>query len=216
MSKNKKMLLSIPVVFVVVIFLALFLTIVTDNKEVITSEWTTVLIFFGLAAYALRLYFREFVDSAQRMGRRSFIAEVTLGVFLTLFFDVIGGAIWADITGALIPKNQEALNAAAAALPFFAFIRSVICAPIVEEVIFRYILQGWLREKIKKGGAFFAVLISGTLFALGHIATPADLLLYLPSGLLWGAIYEKTRCISLTICIHSVINLIAFIAQNML
>lgn len=103
----------------------------------------------------------------------------------------------------------------AAALPFLTFIMGVVCAPIVEEVIFRYILQGWLREKIKKGGAFFAVLISGTLFALGHVAAPVDLLLYLPSGLLWGAIYEKTRCISLTICIHSVINLIAFIAQSM-
>lgn len=85
MSKNKKMLLSIPVIFIVVIFLDLFLAIVTDNEEVIASEWTTILISFGLAAYALRLYFREFVDSAQRMGRRSFVAEVTLGVFLTLF-----------------------------------------------------------------------------------------------------------------------------------
>ena len=216
MSKNKKMLLSILVIYAVVIFLDLFLAKVTDNEEGIASEWATILISFGLAAYALRLYSREFIDSAQRMGRRSFIVGVALGVFLTLFFDVIGSAIWADITGALIPKNQELLNATAAALPFLAFIKGVVCAPIVEEVVFRYILQGWLREKIKKGGAFFAVLISGTLFALGHVATPADLLLYLPSGLLWGAIYEKERCISLTICIHSVINLIAFIARNML
>ena len=211
MSKNKKMLLSILVIYAVVIFLDLFLAKVTDNEEGIASEWATILISFGLAAYALRLYFREFIDSAQRMGRRSFIVGVALGVFLTLFFDVIGSAIWADITGALIPKNQELLNATAAALPFLAFIKGVVCAPIKEEIIFRYILQGWLRQKIKKGGAFFAVLISGTLFALCHVATPADLLLYLPSGLLWGAIYEKERCISLTICIHSVTNLIAFI-----
>ena len=211
MSKNKKMLLSILVIYAVVIFLDLFLAKVTDNEEGIASEWATILIDFSLAAYALRLYFREFIDSAQRMGRRSFIVGVALGVFLTRFFDVIGGAIWADITGALIPKNQESLNAMAAALPFLSFIMGVVCAPIVEEVVFRYILQGWLREKIKKGGAFFAVLISGTLFALCHVATPADLLLYLPSGLLWGAIYEKERCISLTICIHSVINLITFI-----
>ena len=212
MSKNKKMLLSIPVIYAVVIFLDLFLAIVTDNDEGIASEWMTILIDFGLAAYALRLYFREFIDSAQRMGRRSFIVGVALGVFLTLFFNAIGGAIWADITGALIPKNQESLNAMAAALPFLTFIMGVVCAPIVEEVVFRYILQGWLREKIKKGGAFFAVLISGTLFALCHVAAPADLIQYLPSGLLLGAIYEKERCISLTICIHSVTNLIVFIA----
>lgn len=209
------MLLSLPVIFVVEVIFVIILDS-SGMEENYISALTTIIFSSVLAAYALRLYFREFVDSAQRMGRRSFIAEVTLGVFLTLFFDVIGGAIWADITGALIPKNQESLNAMAAALPFLTFIMGVVCAPIVEEVIFRYILQGWLRKKIKKGGAFFAVLISGTLFALCHVAAPADLLLYLPSGLLWGAIYEKERCISLTICIHSVNNLVAFIAQNML
>ena len=212
MSKNKKMLLSIPVIYAVVIFLEIFLDIVTDNEEVIASEWTTILISFGLAAYALRLYFREFIDSAQRMGRRSFLLTLVIGSLLVLYCNVLGGIIRAGVTGELSSHNQDILNATAAVLPFLAFIRSVVCAPIVEEVIFRYILQGWLREKIKKGGAFFAVLISATLFALGHVAAPADLLLYLPSGLLWGAIYEKERCISLTICIHSVINLIAFIA----
>ena len=211
MSKNKKMLLSIPVIFIVVIFLDLFLAIVTDNEEVIASEWTTILISFGLAAYALRLYFREFIDSAQRMGRRSFLLTLVIGSLLALYCNVLGGIIRAEVTGELSSHNQDILNATAAALPFLAFIMSVVCAPIVEEVIFRYILQGWLREKIKKGGAFFAVLISGTLFALGHVAAPADLIQYLPLGLLLGVIYEKERCISLTICIHSVINLIAFI-----
>ena len=135
---------------------------------------------------------------------------------MALYCNVLGGIIRAEVTGELLSQNQEGLNAAAAALPFLAFIMGVVSAPILEEVVFRYILQGWLREKIKKGGAFFAVLISGTLFALGHVAAPVDLLLYLPSGLFWGAIYEKTRCISLTIGVHSVNNLVVFIAQNML
>lgn len=211
MSKNKKMLLSIPVVYIVLILLYLFLYIVTDNEEVIDSEWPTILIYFGLTAYALRLHFREFVDSFQRMGMRKFIVAVVVGILLTFYFDAIGGAIWADVTGELLPQNEEELNAMAASLPVLTFLVVVVCAPIVEEILFRYILQGWLREKIKKGGAVIAVIISGTLFALAHIATPADLLCYLPSGLLWCFIYEKTRCISLTICIHGVTNLIAYV-----
>ena len=216
MSKNKKMLLSIPVIYAVIITLALFLATVTDNAEVIASEWMTILIHFGLAAYALRLYSREFIDSVHRMGRRKFVVAVVIGSLLALSCNVLGSIIRAGVTGELSSHNQDILNATAAALPFLAFITSVVCAPIGEEVIFRYILQGWLREKIKKGGAFFAVLISATLFALGHVATPADLIQYLPVGLLLGIIYEKTRCISLTIGVHSVNNLVAHVLQNML
>lgn len=215
MSKNKKMLLSLPVIFAVEVIFVIILDS-SGMEENYVSALSMTLFYSVLAAYALCLYFREFVDSTQRMRRREFLISSAIGSFLMLYLNIVFGAMRADATGNLISQNQEGLNAAAAALPFLAFIRSVVCAPIVEETIFRYILQGWLREKIKKGGAFFAVLISATLFALGHIATPADLIQYLPIGLLLGVIYEKTRCISLTICIHSVNNLIAFIARNML
>ena len=215
MSKNKKMLLSLPVIFVVEVIFVIILDS-SGMEENYISALTTIIFSSVLAAYALRLYFREFVDSAQRMGRRSFLLTLVIGSLLVLYCNVLGGIIRAGVTGELSSHNQDILNATAAVLPFLAFIRSVVCAPIVEEVIFRYILQGWLREKIKKGGAFFAVLISATLFALGHVAAPADLIQYLPLGLLLGVIYEKERCISLTICIHSVNNLVAFIAQNML
>ena len=215
MSKNKKMLLSLPVIFVVEVIFVIILDS-SGMEENYISALTMIIFSSVLAAYALRLYFREFVDSAQRMGRRSFLLTLVIGSLLALYCNVLGGIIRAGVTGELSSHNQDILNATAAVLPFLAFIRSAVCAPIVEEVIFRYILQGWLREKIKKGGAFFAVLISATLFALGHVAAPADLIQYLPLGLLLGVIYEKERCISLTICIHSVNNLVAFIAQNML
>lgn len=215
MSKNKKMLLSLPVIFVVEVIFVIILDS-SGMEENYISALTTIIFSSVLAAYALRLYFREFVDSAQRMGRRSFLLTLVIGSLLALYCNVLGGIIRAGVTGELSSHNQDILNATAAVLPFLAFIRSVVYAPIVEEVIFRYILQGWLREKIKKGGVFFAVLISATLFALGHVAAPADLIQYLPLGLLLGVIYEKERCISLTICIHSVNNLVAFIAQNML
>lgn len=215
MSKNKKMLLSLPVIFVVEVIFVIILDS-SGMEENYISALTTIIFSSVLAAYALRLYFREFIDSVHRMGRRSFLLTLVIGSLLALYCNVLGGIIRAGVTGELSSHNQDILNATAAVLPFLAFIRSVVCAPIVEEVIFRYILQGWLREKIKKGGAFFAVLISATLFALGHVAAPADLIQYLPLGLLLGVIYEKERCISLTICIHSVNNLVAFIAQNML
>ena len=215
MSKNKKMLLSLPVIFVVEVIFVIILDS-SGMEENYISALTTIIFSSVLAAYALRLYFREFVDSAQRMGRRSFLLTLVIGSLLALYCNVLGGIIRAGVTGELSSHNQDILNATAAVLPFLAFIGSVVCAPIVEETIFRYILQGWLREKIKKGGVFFAVLISATLFALGHVAAPADLIQYLPLGLLLGVIYEKERCISLTICIHSVNNLVAFIAQNML
>lgn len=129
--------------------------------------------------------------------------------------NLLFGLLRAKIGGDLLTQNQESLNATAATLPVVAFFVSLFCAPIVEETIFRFILQGWLRERIKQGGAPISVIIAGTLFALLHTGTPVDLIQYLPVGLLLGAIYEKTHCISLLICIHSFNNLIAFALQNM-
>lgn len=213
MSKNKKMLLSIPAVFIVVVIFVIILDS-PGVEENYVSALSMTLFYSVLAAYALRLYFQEFIDSVQRMGRREFLISATIGSFLMLYLNVLFGAMRADVTGNLISQNEEALNAAAATLPVTAFLVYVVCGPIVEEIVFRYILQGWLRGKIKNGGAFFAVLIGGTLFALLHVATPADLIQYLPIGLLLGVIYEKTRCISLTISIHSVNNLVAHVLQN--
>lgn len=215
MSKSKKMLLCVFVVFLVSTILGVLLNMLTGANEIYTFAWKRLFPSSAMAAYALFLYSRDFIDSAHQMGTRKLITAAAIGGSLMVGLNLLFGLLRAKIGGDLLTQNQEALNAAAATLPIVAFFVSVFCAPIVEETIFRFILQGWLRERIKRGGAPISVIIAGTLFALLHTGTPVDLIQYLPVGLLLGAIYEKTQCISLLICIHSFNNLIAFALQNM-
>ena len=72
MSKNKKMLLSLPVIFVVEVIFVIILDS-SGMEENYVSALSMTLFYSVLAAYALCLYFREFVDSTQWMGRRSFL-----------------------------------------------------------------------------------------------------------------------------------------------
>ncbi|NQU51575.1 MAG: CPBP family intramembrane metalloprotease [Bacteroidetes bacterium] len=91
----------------------------------------------------------------------------------------------------------------------FSFISIVIAAPILEELIFRgIILNGLLRRY----SPVKSIIISSVLFGIVHL-NPWQFIGALIFGLFSGWIYYRTRKLTLTIMIHFVNNLIAFIAM---
>ncbi len=88
-----------------------------------------------------------------------------------------------------------------------AFMKVVVIAPVVEELIFRgLILQGFRRNY----NAFVAVFMSALLFALFHLNPwqfPATFVL----GLLLGWIVVRTNSIILSIIGHSINNLLVLL-----
>jgi membrane protease YdiL (CAAX protease family) len=65
-----------------------------------------------------------------------------------------------------------------------------VLAPIVEELVFRGLLYGWIAGRWNSLAAW---LISSLVFAAAHME-PAHIILVLPLGLLFGWLRRRTNC----------------------
>lgn len=91
----------------------------------------------------------------------------------------------------------------------FSFITIVIAAPVIEELIFRgIILNGLLR----KYSPVKSIVISSVLFGIVHL-NPWQFIGAFIIGLVSGWVYYRTRKLTLSIMIHFVNNLIAFVGM---
>lgn len=100
----------------------------------------------------------------------------------------------------LFGLDEISLNIINVLLLIVAF---VVIAPITEEVIFRGLILGFLREKI---GIIPAILISSLLFGLGH---PGHHLSTTIMGLTFGLLYDRTKSIAVPIVFHMIWNAFA-------
>ncbi len=81
-------------------------------------------------------------------------------------------------------------------------------APLVEELIFRGLLYGWLEAR---WGATVAFIVSSIAFALAHYE-PAHIILVLPLGLLFGWLRKQSDSLLPSLVAHVANNALAVIA----
>lgn len=87
----------------------------------------------------------------------------------------------------------------------------VIAAPVSEEVCFRGMLFGGLREKLPRlGAALLAGLIFGGLHALTGVTAVPPLIVF---GFVLALLYEKTGSIVPCIVLHMLNNSVALLGQ---
>ena len=108
--------------------------------------------------------------------------------------------------------NDMTIAAQVASAPRMTALIVVLLAPFVEEVLFRGLVFGCLKEKSR----IFAYLLSCALFALLHVWTAAvsnwDLgylilmLQYLVPGLVFAWAYEHSGTLWTSILIHALVN----------
>ena len=89
-----------------------------------------------------------------------------------------------------------------------SIISSVLCAPIYEEIVFRYGLQKNLDKIYPKS----SVLLTSIIFSAAHL-NPASFVPILIMSLYMGYIYKKTDNLLYPTAIHMVFNITAIIAQ---
>ena len=89
-----------------------------------------------------------------------------------------------------------------------ALITASIVAPIIEELLFRGVLYGWLRTRWSAVGG---VILSAALFSAAH-AIPLILASIFVVGLTLAIVYEKTKSTLATMTLHSLFNTIGVIA----
>lgn len=107
------------------------------------------------------------------------------------------------------PANQciDIRNAYQGAL-WLAIIGVAIVAPVVEEIVFRGMVFGWLRGRLP---VVWAVVISAVLFSLEHIGF-LQVTLFLPifsTGIVLAILYHHAGSVWPTVLVHGIFNLIA-------
>lgn len=127
------------------------------------------------------------------------------------------------ILGAVLPllqpetavnPNNEALSALRGADFRVTFALAIFIAPILEEILFRGVVFGWVREKFPRG----SYAITWALFAAAHLwqfAVPgvplgALALQYIPLSFALCYCYDKSGCLWAPICLHMINNMMAY------
>jgi len=93
-------------------------------------------------------------------------------------------------------------------------LNNFILVCITEEVLFRGFIQRHLSVGLRKYrfGDYIALLFASLLFGLVHVGSLIYMLLAGVAGLLYGLVYQKTKCIEASIFTHFLLNTIHFIA----
>jgi len=142
-----------------------------------------------------------------------------IGFFQNLFLRYTLGIIIIFIVGPSnfqSSMNQKLLIMVISQYPFFMFLSTVIIAPIVEEIIFRFAIFKPLSLKNKP----IAYIFSSFLFGFLHISTSLifmrnfnelyTLPLYISSGLVLAYVYDKTDKLAAPILVHMLNNYMGF------
>lgn len=95
--------------------------------------------------------------------------------------------------------------------PLLTFLFVVICAPIMEELIFRKMLI----DRIAQYGDVVAAFLSGLIFGLFHGNISQFFYAFL-LGVCFGYVYVKTRNIKYTIILHMLVNGVSWIGSVVL
>ena len=109
------------------------------------------------------------------------------------------------------PNNENQIQDLLGTMPIYIAFASCICAPIMEELVFRKSLGNCFKSQ------YLFIIVSGLLFGLLHIVTSKnvyDFLYIIPYGLfgsIFAYIYYKTKTIFSTITIHMIHNTILVI-----
>lgn len=151
-------------------------------------EWLSIGLSLFLLVLALFLF-----GNYSRSAFQRFIQQVSLGIFLLscigyfLLIAVVRTIVLLTldlfIDTSQLGQNQERLNELSLNISIIAsFLLVSIYAPIVEELVFRQAMLGYV-DTTNRPKAIFLTILSVAIFALLHTLHIADIALYLPLSL---------------------------------
>ena len=149
-----------------------------------------------------------FNEALRRLGVRSFRVP---SAFLWMLIAVVAYLIVAILYSNLIGEpEQEDIAESFGSLPI-QFLLIVVAAPVSEELCFRGMLYGGLRERLPVPvAALIGGVIFGALHALTGLSAVPPLMAF---GIVLCLLYEKTGSIWPGIMLHMLNNTVALLAQ---
>jgi membrane protease YdiL (CAAX protease family) len=146
-------------------------------------------------------------EALRRLGVRRFRPSALKWMAAAIGAYLLFATIYVAIVG---EPNQEDIAEEFGAAPL-QILLIAIAAPISEEVCFRGMLFGGLRERLPRAGA---ALISAALFGALHAVTGLSAVpVLIAFGFILALLYEKTGSIVPGIVLHTLNNSVALLAQ---
>lgn len=146
-------------------------------------------------------------QALRRLGVRSFKPSALKWMLAAIGAYLVIAAVYAAVFGS---PHQEDIAESFGTLPL-QILLIVVAAPVSEEVCFRGMLFGGLRERLPRlAAALICGLIFGGLHALTGISAVPPLIAF---GFILALLYEKTGSIVPGILLHMLNNSIALIGQ---
>ncbi|MBF6977679.1 CPBP family intramembrane glutamic endopeptidase [Tuanshanicoccus lijuaniae] len=180
----------------IIMFLAFFVFMVISGSLVPVLGETNAILLNSTLSFILGVYLfhNRLKEEYQRIRHRISIPKLLL-LCVGLFF--LSGLIRMLLVFGLsefinfdtLGQNQEELAKIQQNMPFaFFFFLTVISAPIVEELVFRESLNGWVNPD-NKVLRIIMYVVSTFLFAAAHVFSLQDFIIYLPLSIILIWIY---------------------------
>lgn len=168
------------------------------------------------------LCFMPFLKASMgQYPRKALLSEVLKGYGFYYLLSYAASFIIA-ILDAIAPTAQENLNQAAVnSMLLYDPIPMLLCVCLLAPVTEECLVRGMIFAPLCRKKPWLAYLLSSTVFAVIHVIASIGLIspmnavqniiTYLPSGLVLGRVYQKTRTIMAPIALHCTINIISVI-----
>ncbi len=178
------------------------------NALVLTATAVTVVFFFRRFLIASTFPLRENV--------RRLLLSVLLGLSLYLASAYLLNVLAALLRLSADNSNQKAAETYLTAYPLPYGLCVILLAPVAEEILVRGVIFAPLCKKSPPLAYAVSILVFGGLHLIAGIdarQNAAQLALsfvqYLPAGIFFGWVYQRTRSIYGAICLHMLVNTVS-------
>ncbi|MDP7988530.1 type II CAAX endopeptidase family protein [Bacillus sp. MHSD_36] len=179
------------------------------NSNLVESEFVLSAVGLTVPAIVGIIFFRkEIIESFTYFKEKTILKIVSIP--MVVLFTVIVEQIVMRFLATGQPENQEQLLETGAEIPLiFTLLVFGILGPILEEIIFRYIILNRFSHYI---GTAIASIISIIIFTLLHTNQLSDIAIYLPGAVILTAAYLiSNRSLAYVMAIHILNNCLGFI-----
>ncbi|WP_157349692.1 CPBP family intramembrane glutamic endopeptidase [Bacillus sp. EE-W1] len=211
MNKKELIMLVIFTLFVpfqIGLFILFGISLLT-NVNLVESEFLLSAIGFTVSAIIGIIFFRkEIIQSFTYFKEKTILKIVSIPMVVLLMMIIENSIMHFLATGQ--PENQEQLLERGGEVPLiFTLLVFGILGPILEEIVFRYILINRFSHYI---GTAIASIISILIFTFLHTNQLSDYAIYLPGAVILTIAYLiSKRSLAYVIAIHMLNNCLSFI-----
>ena len=203
------------------LFIALLLGLVVDFSLKYFNEDLTANMFFNLLSYPVIFVFPIFCFEFFKLkpeNKKLFfnLSPKDFQTYVLIFPMMFGMMLVSEFFTSLVPIEGKYLGDLYQKFSlqmnflisdqFATIVLTVLFAPIIEEIIFRGIIQKGLLNKVVK--PWKAILISAFFFGLVH-GNPWQFIGAVLLGSVLGLVYYKTKSLLLPILLHAFNNLVS-------